>query len=651
MAFNYKSITTLPEIPVYETQFETVITELSDLPEPIANKIQLEDDITYRFQGIVDIGDNYIEAGNSNTVFGFDKSSDGVIYTGTGATFRCNNQTISVKNIIIIANSGSAFEVNNNTTYSLQVSECILAGTGSVATITGGNLIIFNNNIVSSTVTGGILVQGTCIKVALAFNFFENETSTYQIQINGGSYDIIKIIDNDFTISTPYTSILVTGLAIITNNGGGSIISNSFSGTGTYIDGIQDDTLDWIIEANGAEVLSTSGRRFIRKIRNEEQLFNFLAEPNPSDYVYEIDGIINVTQSISVPSTGLTFKGYGNNFSTITTDVTGLTIFTGSGNAFFNDLRLSCTGSGSTIFNMTSATGFEAVEFVNVNFENCEDIGILDGFRQGLLLNGFMLGVKEGLLFRGTWSGGFRIDASRFIFTETGSTYMFKGDTGQTFANRFVSNANTTVASGATAYDFTPTNFINDATFQLIEAQFNGSGIYVNPAITASSIKSLWRDNVGIDDTFQGIVTNNTTTTTTTIALVTTYYELECVSNVIESAWFSSGSGTTFSTIYDSTLPINISIEFFLSLTSSNNNQIEIEIRNYRTSLAGGYDSLGSFKLTTNGGAAGTRVESTSLKTFDRVELNDNIRVFVRNNTGANDVDLDSSSKFIITKR
>lgn len=645
MAFNFKNITSLPEIPNFPNKFETVITKLSDLPEPIAGEIFLEDNITYRFQGLVDIGDNTLVAGVSNTIFGFDKSNDGIICNDVA--IKSLNQTLSINNILI--NSViSCVVFTNDATHSAQIRECILFG-GQAGNITGGDIVTINNNSINTLY--GFDFIGNINKLAIASNFFNNSLALRHIDIENGTYETIKIIDNVFDNDSPNIAISVAGNVIITNNGGGSIVSNSFSGSGTYISGIQDDTLDWIIEANGSQILSTSARRFIRKIRNEEQLDEFLLLPDVSDYVYEIDGNINITTTKTIPDSGMTFRGYGNNFSTISTNVTGLTIFNGSGNAFFNDLKLSCTGAGSKIFDMSANTGFEAVEFVNVNFENCEDIGILDGFRQGLLLNGFMLGVKQGFLFRGTWAGGFRIDASRFIFTVAGSTYMFKTDVGHTFGSRFFSNANSTIASGATGYDFIESNFVNDGTFQMIESENTGAGIYVNPLLDASSVKSLWRDNIGLDDTFQGIVSDNISDTITPIASPSTYYEMLCDIDVIESAWFTSNSGTTFETNYDSNIPINISIQLFLSISSSNNNEIEVEIRNYRTSLVGGFDSLGSFKLTTNGGVLGTRVESTSLKTFDRVLKDDRIRIFVRNNTGGNDVSLDASSKLIITKR
>ncbi len=624
-----------------------IVDSLSKLPEPVGGIISLDPNKkVYQFKGLINIGTNRILVNNSHTLLGLDKSDDGIIYTGTAAAVIGNNTSCTINNITI-SSTGKCFEFTNTLSYSVQIRECIFSG-AELGTINGGNIAVFNNNICGNI--GTLLFTGAFTKIGVSTNYFLGTSNlTNHVMFNSVVCDNIKIIDNDFIVNAGKTGIYVNSVTI-NNQGGGSIVSNSFAGVGTYISGVQDDTLDWIIESNGAEILSTSGRRFIRKIRNEQQLNAYLALPNPSDYVYEIDGVVTITNPITVPSTGLTFRGYGNNFSTIKTD-SAITMFIGGGNFFANDLQFSCNVSGAKVFALTDPTGFNAVEFVNVNFVDCDDLGSLANYRQGLLLNGFYLSVRQGILFQGTWAGGFRVDASRLIFNMVGGTYMFKSDVGHTFGSRFFSNANSTIGAGCIGYDFTPSNFVNDATFQLIESQNDGAGTYVNPAITASSIKSLWRDNVGIDDTFVGIVINNTVDTTTTITAIATYTELRVTTATIESAWTQSTSTTNFNAQYLSSLPSNVSIELFASYSSGTNHEIEIEIRNYEAALSGGFTSLGSFRLTTNGGTLGTRVEPMSIKVFDRLVASDRIRVFVRNNTAVNNIATEGGAKLIISKR
>jgi hypothetical protein len=183
----------------------------------------------------------------------------------------------------------------------------------------------------------------------------------------------------------------------------------------------------------------------------------------------------------------------------------------------------------------------------------------------------------------------------------------------------------------------------------LIEAQFNGGGTYVN-GILASSIKSLWKDSVGVDDTFQGCVYRNTADTTTTIGTAGVYVEMAATNSVVEDTWFASQSAGFFTPLYLSSLPINIRIDLVLALSSGANNEIEIEIRKYDAANTA-FVSVDSFKLTTNGGTLGTRVEPVTIPAFVRVLTNERIRVFIRNNSGASHIALDVGSKIIISKR
>jgi hypothetical protein len=626
--------------------FETIIRVLADLPTPSGGFIDLEANKTYRFQGLVNIGTNRIRCGVSNTVFGFDKSSDGIVYTGTDSAILCENQDVTVSNITIFSPNGRNVDVINTTSYSAQIRECILSG-GTIGNIAGSNLFAFNNNICTN---GELDLSGTFLKVGIAVNFFLSATAIEQVCIDTATFTTLKIVDNDFTVASGKIGILVANTTI-TTDGGGAIISNTFSGLGTYISGVDDTTSEWTIEANGEHITSTSQRKFVRKIRNKTQLINFLAGATPSIYAYEIDGVIDMgADSIVVPSTGLTFIGYGNNFSNLYTSANGATLFAGGGNLFVNDIKLSCTGTSSKLFNLTDPTGTNACEFVNVNFENVVEIGSLSGYRQGLILNGGFYSVSQGFTLNGAWSGGFRIDVANSSALSATGFVLFKAGVGFTVGNRFVSNANLTINSPAIGYQFTAANFLADAGFQLVDGIFRGTGTFVD-GIAASSIRSLWRDTIGVDDTFQGVVFNNTADRTTDIVTTNLYTELSANVAVTEATWFSSQSAAFYRARYDSSVSINVAIELFLSLSGNANAEIEIEIRNYEAALGGGFTSLGSFKLTTNGGTLGTRVEPVSLKAFDKVLQNDIIRVFARNTSGNQDISLEANSKLIISKR
>jgi len=632
-------------------QTTTVIRTLSDLPTPIANVITLENNVTYQFKGLVNIGTNSIAVGVSNTLMGFDKSDDGIVSSSTSPLLQVTNNTLSVNNITLVSSASPIFSVSNSLSYSVQIRECILSGF-SLGTITGSSIFVFNNNIVGNL--GDLELTGTFLKIGIATNYWINSTNyTNLVYFNMITADTVKAIDNDFIVNTGKVGIKVSNITI-TNHGGGYIISNTFVGDGTYIDGIDATTLQWIIENNGRDILSTSDTVTQRKVRSEAELDLYLALPDPTKFSYLLDAEeFIITKPIVVPgggvNGGLTFFGLGNNFTQLKTVTPNISMFEGGGNLFLNDMIVTCQGANSRVFGMVSSTNFEAVEIININFQDCESLGYLDGFRQGLLINGFMIKAKQGLEFRGTWSGGMRISDSRFRFTPTTGSYMFKCAVGQTFSSRFVTNANSTIGTGSIGYDFTAANFVNDGSFQLIEAQFDGGGTYVN-GITASSIKSLWRNCVGVDDTFQGCVYKNTADTITIITSPATYVELSVTNSVIEDVWNSSQSLSAFHSKYDSSLPINERIDIFLALQAGNNNELELEIRKYNSTNTT-FTVVDNFKMTSNGGSLGTRVEPVSLASFIRREQNERIRVFIRNNSGTANILTETSSKLIISKR
>ena len=627
------------------------ITKLSDLPAPIGGIITLKDNVAYRIKGLINIGTNYIIVGISNTLYGEDKSEDGIICSSASPAIQATNKTLSINNITLVSTVSPIFSVSNSLTFSVQIRECILSGF-SLGTINGSSIFVFNNNIVGNL--GDLELTGTFLKIGIATNYWINATNyTNLVYFNTITADTVKAIDNDFIVNTGKVGIKVNNVTI-NNNGGGSIISNTFSGDGNYIDGIDTATLQWIIESNGRDILNTSDTVTQRKVRSEAELDLYLALPDPTKFSYLLDAEeFIITKPIVVPGTGvnggLTFFGLGNNFTQLKTVTPNISMFEGGGNLFLNDMIVTCQGTNSRVFGMVSSTNFEAVEMINVNFQNCESLGYLDGFRQGLLINGFMINDKQGLEFRGTWSDGMRISDSRFIFTPTTGSYMFKSAIGHTFGSRFVTNANSTIGTGSIGFDFTPANFVNDASFQLNEAQFNGGGTYVN-GITRQSIKSKWSNSVGIQDTYEGGVLRNTTDTTTTVTTQGVYYEMNVVNSVVEQTWFQSNSSTAFHFQYLSSLLLNIRIDLVVSLQSGNNNEIEIEIRKYNAANTA-FTAIDTIKMTSNGGALGTRVEPATLPAFTTMNQNERIRVFVRNNTSTTNILVETSSKLIISKR
>ncbi|QGG54061.1 hypothetical protein [Lysinibacillus pakistanensis] len=118
--------------------------------------------------------------------------------------------------------------------------------------------------------------------------------------------------------------------------------------------------------------------------------------------------------TVTVPSTGIFIKGYNLDLSFLTCSDNSYVMFDGAtaGNVFFQDITLTTSGTASQVFDLTDATGFNAVELVRVNFNDCTAIGELNGYRQGLETNTGRFGGTPEMTLSGTWIGGYFIDVS-----------------------------------------------------------------------------------------------------------------------------------------------------------------------------------------------------------------------------------------------
>ncbi|TYB78338.1 hypothetical protein [Bizionia myxarmorum] len=241
-------------------------------------------------------------------------------------------------------------------------------------------------------------------------------------------------------------------------------------------------------------------------VRSRYELINRTLDTNTT---YIVDGTITLLagEFIEVPAGGnLTLNGYGLEASKIIKDVAGESIFSspvgGSGGMQIDSLKLSTPQSG--IFNLTDATGFNALEFIKVNFEDCASLGEMKGFRQGLWTNIGMFSCADGLTLTGTWLGGFRTKEV-IVRNLTGTTgTLFKKGAGLDFKSRFYTDANIDIPTGWKIADFEAANFSNPKTFQLQNMIVTRAGVsnetdalYV-PNITEESPKCDWAGNVGM---------------------------------------------------------------------------------------------------------------------------------------------------------
>ena len=235
-----------------------------------------------------------------------------------------------------------------------------------------------------------------------------------------------------------------------------------------------------------------------------------------SNVVYYIDGIIDMgSQSIEVPAGGLSLVGSTFDVSQITSSADTYTMFTspvgGSGNLLCKDLSFEASGAGSQVFDLVSATGFDAFEFARINFNNCSSLGTVDNYRQGLEEGSGRFGGSPSLTLKGAWLGGYRITTSIVrSLAGTMTAPLFSAGTGFVMQSRFLTDINCDLPALAPLLDFSPTNFPNPSTLQIQEAIItrdgasNASDVNITPNVSSTDLCSAWRDNVGLKNTFVG---------------------------------------------------------------------------------------------------------------------------------------------------
>ena len=265
-----------------------------------------------------------------------------------------------------------------------------------------------------------------------------------------------------------------------------------------------------------------------------------------SNVVYFIDGIIDMgSQSIEVPAGGLSLAGSTFDVSQLTSSSAGYTMFTspvgGSGNLLGKDLAFEASGAGSQVFDLVSATGFDAFEFARINFNNCSSLGTVDNYRQGLEEGSGRFGGSPSLTLKGAWLGGYRITTSIVRgLAGTMTAPLFSAGAGFVMQSRFLTDINCDLPTLAAFCDFSPTNLPNPSTLQIQGAIItrdgasNANDANITPNISASDLSSVWKNNIGVKNTFVGGQANVIGELLTTINTIN-------VEEDLAGTWLASG--------------------------------------------------------------------------------------------------------------
>ena len=372
---------------------------------------------------------------------------------------------------------------------------------------------------------------------------------------------------------------------------------------------------------------------------------------------YFIDGSVDVSGiTVTVPSTGIFIAGYNLDLSELTCSDNSYTMFNGgsAGNVFIKDLSLEVTGTGSQIFDLTDATGFNAIEFVRVNFNNCSAIGELNGFRQGLENNTGRFGGTPEMTLSGTWLGGYFIETSIVRSLTDGGYTLFKAGTNFSMNSRFRTNQNIDLPANVSYFDFAPSNFVNPSTVQVTGALVSRGGVFnsvdtnITPNISQADLKSAWSNNIGMPNTFEGGKLTVSSENLTNIGAGSTWYTLNAIWNATSLEHFDSPSSGQLRHLGNSPREYKCTINFVIE--SQANNDLGIRLRKWDDS-ASSFIDFGERRRQVNSLVGGRDVAIFNFSFNVSLDQNDYVYFQVRNNNGNNNLTLELNSDWFLEER
>ena len=374
-----------------------------------------------------------------------------------------------------------------------------------------------------------------------------------------------------------------------------------------------------------------------------------------STVLYFLDGQIDIgSTSIVVPSTGLSLAGHGFGISGLISSEDNHTFFvtdgvTYSGDLFLTSMDVTCTGTGSKVFDLDNQENFHAMEWNTVNFLSCTSLGEVSNYRQGLGRNIAWISCDDGLTMSGNWSGGFAIVDSIVVGAPMAGV-LFRAGTALVIGGSFRSNINILGLGGigGSFCDFAPANITLDAGFSLSGVRAaHASGAV--PNMPASSTKAQIRDCVGIDNTYPGAAHIPSADSLVTISASDTLYQLTGTMTLIEPYWFSASN--TNGLKLDSAHYTEVNCSGTMSFSGSTGREMAVQLRKYDNVLAS-YVNIGpEYRSTLNGGGNSTRAENVSFHATTNMAINDRIEVWIKNLTDTSNITVLAGGQFQVFER
>jgi hypothetical protein len=323
----------------------------------------------------------------------------------------------------------------------------------------------------------------------------------------------------------------------------------------------------------------------------------------------------------------------------------------GSGNLVLKDVGITTSGTSSSVFALTDATGLNAIEIKVVNFNSCTSMGYLDGYRQGLESGTGRFGGTPELEFRNTWIGGYRTDTT-IARGMSNFTSLFKAGAGFTFGGRVILGMNCDLPVTGAFCDFAASNIDNDESLQLSDCRMtragalNASDSTIYPNINHTNVKCLWSDNAGLPNTTKYIKANITTEVETTISVIDTYYPLAGTFTIETSSHMDMPSNGEFR-LLSGNGTYQIAGDFVIDGTS--NDVIDMRVTKSTDGGTTWPTEITHVRRQINSLVGGRDVAFFPLNFIATLQEDDRVRIEVENTSGTGNVTAELDSYFILT--
>jgi hypothetical protein len=379
-----------------------------------------------------------------------------------------------------------------------------------------------------------------------------------------------------------------------------------------------------------------------------------------STKVYLIDGVINMgAQSVDVPASGLQLQGYGFDVSKLTSSAGAYTLFTspvgGSGNLLMTEMTIEITGAGSQVYDLTDASGSNAVELLRVNFDDCASLGTLTSYRQGLETGTGRFGGTPTLTLEGAWPGGFLIDTSIVRGLDAGmTTPLFAAGAAFVMQSRFRSNQNVDLPALPAFLDFAPANFPVDSTLQLAGCLVSRNGVFdasdstLLPNVAASDLASSWSANNGVPNTFVGGQQRVTVAAASVIGGIGTFVDLNGTWTPSDLQHFDAPVSGRLRHI--GSQPIEFALVGNLTVDGPANDVTRIRVRKFDSGLASTSTAFEQTRVVNNL-AGGNDVAFFSMSANVMLKQNDYVFLDIANDTSTGNLTALISSSFAVNAR